>query len=190
MGSWAWISCAYLIFRRCQLHRIQSRIHSPCRRFIFAFELKPHHIKGGGFTRMVLTSYLILTGDWHARAQPRADGWDYEVGEEADYLQIQHQRTEYVSSYNEWWTVGSLQLVFLITAIFIVLEKLYGGVDYVDERHRHRFEVMQGFKTLSYESAKQMQTPEDSYSTCTCGRHLMLHFNECFIFVSNLSVEV
>uniref|UniRef100_A0AAX7SEU6 CTP synthase n=1 Tax=Astatotilapia calliptera TaxID=8154 RepID=A0AAX7SEU6_ASTCA len=38
------------------------------------------------------------------------DGWDYEVGKEADHFLIQHQC-------------------------------LYGDVEYVDERHRHRFEV-------------------------------------------------
>ena len=45
---------------------------------------------------MGLTSRLIPAGDRNAGAQPRAVGWHYEVGEEADHFQIQRQCSEYV----------------------------------------------------------------------------------------------
>lgn len=66
------------------------------------------------------TPQFFLTGDWNARAQPRANGWDDAVGEETDYFQIQKQRNEYVSEVNGellsfscctpsfwWWIIHS-----------------------------------------------------------------------------------
>lgn len=45
---------------------------------------------------------------------------------------------------------ASVQL-FLFVLFFFFTEKLYGDVEYVDERHRHRFEVetKQGFNVLN-----------------------------------------
>lgn len=106
MGSWSELKSASFIFFRCQLYRIWSRIHSPCGRLSFSSQLISHH-NSRVFTGMALTSYLMSTGDWDARAQPRAAGWDYEVREEADPFQIQHQCTEYVSlSWINGWICG------------------------------------------------------------------------------------
>lgn len=101
------------------------------------------HIRSAAFTRIASATSLISTGDWHARAQPRADGRDNEVGEETDNFKTRHKHTEYVATWNKLWTGGFLdsQAVSCVSNDWTVAGKLYGNVEYVEERHRHRFEV-------------------------------------------------
>lgn len=83
------------------------------------------------------TFRVITTGDWNAGAQPGADGRHHALGEEENYFKVQEQRNECVSSRQLHFPLVALSDVLW----FLIAGKLYGNVDFVEERHRHRFEV-------------------------------------------------
>lgn len=67
---------------------------------------------------------------------------------------------------------------------FIVLGKLYGDVEYVDERHRHRFEVRQ-----SVGSGRAELMHSWSIWLCSCRLQRLLAPLKCFCF-ARVNVEV
>ena len=79
---------------------------------------------------------LLYAGDRDARAQPRPDGSYHETGQEKNNLHRRLLHHQYAQREN----FPKLKKKPAFFPVFFS-EKLYGNEDYVEERHRHRYEV-------------------------------------------------
>lgn len=57
------------------------------------------------------------------------------------------------------WEVSSLHRLFVIQIAWFSAGKLYGDTDYLEERHRHRFEVRMWACSFCYSAKKGMERP-------------------------------